>query len=708
MLNKRCSQLLLRIINSKEPVSILELSNIFNVSKRTIRYDLDKIDEFLANIKLPQLIRKPNVGISYNCSIVEKNIILESMGKIDFYQYVLSQDERVMYILSELLSVRDYVTIEEMANELFVSRSTIIKDMNKVRGWLNKRNLNLISTKGFGIKIEGNEKYYRKAALELLTDNVDVYKALNFIKTSKFEKMDFGIDAKLKNMFKNIDIVYIENCIDIAEEELEIKFSDEAYSALVMHIALALKRIEQGKDIIMPKEELVSLQTTKEFAVSSSIVKMLEERFKLNIPIGEIGYMTVHFLGSNASASKKINNDLIEIEIITNKLIEKVGKLLNENLRDDKQLFEGLLQHMRPTIYRLKHGLVLKNPLLTEIKKSYYQLFVAVKKGCSIIESYTNKKISDEEVGYLALHFGAAIERIQDFTGEPARPARVLVVCATGIGTAGFISEKLKQMFNVNIIGTVSYRQIKEVLEEKKVDIIVSTIPVKIDVENIKCIEVSPFLTSQNISDIKSAIRGNIYQSKKANVDLKKVIDIIGKSCEIFDAANLIKDLTNYFGVSNNLEERSTPLLALQDVLTSQSIKLNVEADSWEESIRIGGGLLEKNGLVEHKYIQAMIDIVKNMGPYIVIQPGIAMPHARPEYGVKKVGVSLITLKNPINFGNKENDPVKIVICLCSTDHSSHIKVLSELVDLLEDKNFVNEVMKARNSEDIIRFIKVK
>ena len=338
MLNKRCSQLLFRIVNSKEPINIVELSNIFNVSKRTIRYDLDKIDEFLANIKLPQLIRKPNVGISYNCSIVEKNIILESMGKIDFYQYVLSQDERVMYILSELLSVRDYMTIEEMANELFVSRSTIIKDMNKVRGWLNKRNLNLISTKGFGIKIEGNEKYYRKAALELLTDNVDVYKALNFIKTSKFEKMDFGIDAKFKNMFKNIDIVYIENCIDIAEEELEIKFSDEAYSALVMHIALALKRIEQGKDIIMPKEELVSLQTTKEFAVSSSIVKMLEERFKLNIPIDEIGYMTVHFLGSNASASKKINNDLIEIEIITNKLIEKVGNLLNENLRDDKQL----------------------------------------------------------------------------------------------------------------------------------------------------------------------------------------------------------------------------------------------------------------------------------------------------------------------------------------------------------------------------------
>ncbi len=123
--------------------------------------------------------------------------------------------------------------------------------------------------------------------------------------------------------------------------------------------------------------------------------------------------------------------------------------------------------------------------------------------------------------------------------------------------------------------------------------------------------------------------------------------------------------------------------------------------------MRIGGELLEKSGAIEPRYIDAMINTVKEIGPYIVIAPGIAMPHARPEAGAKKIGMSLITLKNPVNFGNKENDPVKIVVSLCAIDHSSHLKALSELVELLGDEKFVSLLATAERKEEVLEYIGV-
>ena len=140
----------------------------------------------------------------------------------------------------------------------------------------------------------------------------------------------------------------------------------------------------------------------------------------------------------------------------------------------------------------------------------------------------------------------------------------------------------------------------------------------------------------------------------------------------------------------------------LKDLLTAEVLRLNVEVKDWEESVRIGGELLEKAGAIEQRYIDGMIDVIRKIGPYVVVAPGIAMPHARPEEGAKKVGISLITLKKPVNFGNKENDPVKIVVCLSAIDQSAHLKALSELAELLEDKENVKRIMFADDPKTIL------
>lgn len=144
----------------------------------------------------------------------------------------------------------------------------------------------------------------------------------------------------------------------------------------------------------------------------------------------------------------------------------------------------------------------------------------------------------------------------------------------------------------------------------------------------------------------------------------------------------------------------------LIDLITESAIELAVSTENWEEAIRKGGELLEKSGAVESRYIDSMVNMVRELGPYIVISKGVAFPHARPEDGALKTGMSLITLKNAIEFGDEENDPIKLIISFCSTDSEGHLHALSELVDFLRDETAINNVINAKSKKEVIEIMK--
>jgi len=144
----------------------------------------------------------------------------------------------------------------------------------------------------------------------------------------------------------------------------------------------------------------------------------------------------------------------------------------------------------------------------------------------------------------------------------------------------------------------------------------------------------------------------------------------------------------------------------LENILTEKAIRLKAQATDWQDAVRMGGELLVSAGFAKPSYIEAMIETVKQLGPYSVIAPGIAMPHARPEAGVSKPGLSLVTLANPVEFGNKENDPVDIVVSFCATDNTSHIQMLAELAQLLGSDEAVTAVRNAKEVSEVTQLIK--
>jgi PTS system ascorbate-specific IIA component len=143
----------------------------------------------------------------------------------------------------------------------------------------------------------------------------------------------------------------------------------------------------------------------------------------------------------------------------------------------------------------------------------------------------------------------------------------------------------------------------------------------------------------------------------------------------------------------------------LQDLLSEDNVSFRYPAETWEDVIRHGGQLMVDAGFTNPTYTEAMIDVVRDMGPYIVLAPGLAMPHARPEMGAKQVGAALVTLEKPIDFGSPENDPVSVAVFLCAPNKDEHIQLLTDIATLFEDEEFLDAAVNFESIEDVQSFL---
>lgn len=146
--------------------------------------------------------------------------------------------------------------------------------------------------------------------------------------------------------------------------------------------------------------------------------------------------------------------------------------------------------------------------------------------------------------------------------------------------------------------------------------------------------------------------------------------------------------------------------VSLKDALNAQTVRAKVTATSWEQAVEVAGTVMVQANLVEQRYIDAMKKTLRELGPYSVIAPGIAMPHARPEDGVIQTGFSLVTLVNPVTFGNAENDPVDILLTFSASDKERHIAALKEISAFLSNDGLVRKVRTANSNDQLLNVIR--
>jgi transcriptional antiterminator len=641
------------ILKNHTPVSVDFIAEQLKVSNKTIRNDFDKLERLVSETGL-KLIKKPGVGITIEGPSESK---LELMNKIKGninYVEPYSPEDRLNYILKILFMSKGYTTAKKLSEDLFVSRVTLQKDLERVEEWLARFNLALMKKTNHGIEIMGSEEAWRKAIANLLASNKG-YEELKELLYEEYEgKIDYKSISKLKELV-NIDYRILEKIVNKAEAKLEFRFSDEAFISLIMHIAIAIKRLEEKKDIKLPEETLISLKENKEYDVAKQIAVDIENSFKVKLPEAEVGYLLLHILGTKLLEGKSSdikvsfeNEGESELAIIMAKEIIAVAqRALNLNLSSDKQLLNGLILHLRPTINRLKYGLTLRNTMLKEIKENYMEVFGAACITNTIFERYLGLTMPEEEIGYICLHLAAAAERNKN-------PLKALIVCASGIGTSQIISARIERSFKqIDIIDVISAIELKHRSTED-VDIIISTVPVE---AKKPVLMISPLLSQNDIRRIELYIE-HLTNSNVSKTTAHEFVDI--------------------------------SMIEIRDKQYSKGALLMEMCKSLIES-----------GCVEKGFLDSVLEREKIYST--AIGWGISLPHGEPEF-VKHSCIAINVLKHPVEWGSEKIDIV-FLLCISPENIKKSTKWVRGLYNFIECKENRSLLKNAKNSEEIYRIM---
>jgi transcriptional antiterminator len=306
-LNKRCIEILRYLIEKDDFVKTEELAEIYKLTDRAIRYNIDKIEAFLVKNGFKYFERQYNKGIRL---IKDENLeefikgFINTDSNVSRYQYVYSRDERMKFIATKLLQSSQPINISYFQSKLSISKNTILKELDSLGEWFSDRGLILIRKPKLGIIIEGKEADKRRTITELVFETVSSEDILNYaskkLAQTKINNLQFDI------LFSDINLDFLDSLIRTAETELGRKFSDEAYGGLITHLAIMIKRIQLNKEIYLPDIEVENIRQDIEYRAAQVIISKIEENFGIHIPETETGYIALHLLG--AKVLKTMNN----------------------------------------------------------------------------------------------------------------------------------------------------------------------------------------------------------------------------------------------------------------------------------------------------------------------------------------------------------------------------------------------------------------
>ncbi|MEG0661615.1 MAG: BglG family transcription antiterminator [Anaerorhabdus sp.] len=487
MNENRCKELF-DILLSRDYVTSEELASILEVSSRTIRSDLKDLSEQLINHGV-EIISKPKYGNKLHILNQKKldEFITEITKDEEECLIPSNSQERVQYLLEYLLAADSFVKIDDLCESLYISKSSISQDLKEVRKLLEEYNLKLIQKPSYGIKVEGKEFDFR-----LCITNQTISR-LNF--------NDMSEDVDKKHSLKSIAEV-----LTSVFDEYHFRMSDVSFQNLIVHIYIAMKRIQESCYVPMDQEQMKRIQEESEFVIAEAVVSKLITVFNIEIPESETGYIAIHL------ASKKIiefSHDGLENVIIDNEISEIVTHMLNEvhdafkiDFRDDLELRMVLALHLVPFGVRIRYDMILRNPLLKEIKTRFTLAYSIAVSACDILKKRYHKDIQEDEIGYFALHFNLALERKRNVISKK----NVLIVCSTGRGTAELLVYKFREEFGkyINKIETCDSLSINKI-DFTNIDYLITTVPI-IDSVPVPILEVKYFLEDSDVSAVRKML----------------------------------------------------------------------------------------------------------------------------------------------------------------------------------------------------------
>lgn len=685
-MNKRSREILSQLITKTEysqTISIQDLAEMFKVSSRTIRYDIEQINDYLKENHLQPLNLGKQGVINTQADITKAR---ESLSEEGFYSFKLSREERVCFSAVMMICSDDYITLSEIADQLFVSRSTIIQDLEHIKSFFRERHLYVLSHSNKGLLLEGREIDKRNLLIDMIQSENSIFKVEPI-----FQHLTQCLSKNLKIDLE--DISMIEKIINEAEHIYGRFLTDQSFVQLRNYFQLSLYRLRKAHYVEYGDDK------NSKWDMAKGMIDQIQQFIVKEIPDTEIYYVASVLNRMKYIKKTTSNKEIVKMQVITRNFIEKISKDIHRNLQGDYIFYENLINHLESTFSTLGDRFAI-NSVVDEVLQRYPEVKQATERNVYVFEEYVGRKLSEEEIAYIVVHICAAIERNKNETVRYS----VVLVCNGGIGTSQLLLARLEKFFHLDVIDIIPAHDIEN-MNMDDVDAVISTI--SLEGKGIEYIQVAPLLTDEDcirVGEKLSKIHPKVSEKEtisEENQDSLKSLETIKDILEEDEEEIAIGKIKSVIESFFQKKEETT----LSDLLPAQAIQIGVECSDWKGAIEASAKYLLKNGAINENYIKAMIKNVMENGPYIVVAPGFALPHEALNAGASKVGMSLIRLKTPVPFGKKEMDPIEWVCCLSAINKETHLKAMFQLVNLFYNQSFRKQIKECKTGEEIYKII---
>lgn len=701
LLRSQAVRILNYLIRQDKAVSIYQIASVHNLTVRSVQQYLKELEEYFDekgwNVSLERTSRS---RVHIYCGERERESILHLIHMEDPRLKIYDPKERRRLILFELFKREEPIIVKELEIDFLVSESTILRDLNHLEEWVEKRGLEMIRKPNFGIQLTGKELHWRLALFELIKDY------LTAVTGVELEELLLQFQYKNRHRYAYLHAL---NWL-LPEEQFhkllriilhamfaqKLRLTDYAMASLVIHTAIALQRMKKGKTVLLDPDQFAYIRRQPVHSVASHISLQLMQEMGVTLPDEEVAYIGMHLLGSAFTDPDRSGggSDVSDLDKIVDRLVSTLEWFTRMDLHRDRQFVAGLCAHLKPMIERLRFEIPLRNELLQEVQQKYPAIYMATKLAVLSVEDQFPSVVPDDEIGYLTLHVGAAIERMK--SAEKERRKRVILVCGNGVGTSNYLLVQLARLFpEMELIGCKPAFEVQRI-DPGDVDLIVSTMD--IHHPRIPVIRIRPILHPLDLQRLRFMLQSN----HPFTADWEEVIDQIVSEARARGVNNpsafrhQVRKLIfrRLFAAEDETEScsREDERPVLLDLLNEHSVQVVQQCPSWQEAVKTAGKMLHETGAVEERYVSAIIRAIDEHGPYMVIAPGIALVHARPEDGVRKVCMSLLICRKGVSFGQKDKDPVHLIFAFGAVDDLQHLRALSQLMTLLNDKACIDQL----------------
>lgn len=682
-MKQRSTEILQQLLrNPREGISLSYLQEKYHVSEKTLKDDIEEIANFVQDGKDGDVFSFDGHEIRLGEKTVP-NRLMKRLYDMTPYMYKMSAKERRIYIIITLLGTSDYYSMQQLADELFVTRNTIINDCKDVKAYLGKYHLELIARSKKGMQIQKDDYHTCQMLIDLFFDLVP---QLSSIKTFYVR----FLIKKLGWFYELSDIIYYMN-----------RFMRQTNWFLVndvlFEMAISIFVLVNELPVLNPEDKISDKSIKKmddaELDLLGQILKYTTGKIgwePLSLP--RLRFMEVMIIKRGLVPKKIMINDFEFYGIICHFLM-KISTDLRVNFLQDDMLVKSLLSHLKSmeawsdTEFNFAQEYLENEP--------FAKVMTAIDDHISILESYLPYPINQKVKNSIALHICAALLR----TRKSSANIRVAICCPGIMATGKYLEAQVHNYFDFQITGTFTAKELELKAESSRheFDFVISS--VQLFECHLPVVVVSPLLTFDDINRIQlmaSHIDQNISDSISMSQHLLKQLNHV---YEVGNDAQIEYLNTELQKILSDVYAQKLGESVLLHMMNPEHVLLTTEPMDWRMAIRKAAEKMLQDGYFEERYVEEAIHHVELYGNYIIVSPGVAVAHAGRESGVHKDGIGLLVSRDGIEF--EDGEKVYLLFIFGQKDEKEYLDLFDEIIQLGQNSRALKRIAACQTIADL-------